>query len=214
MSAAKSPKTSPKDGSKPSDPRSTCDKLVDAALDLATTHRWRDLSLATIAAHAGVPIGEAVIAVSGRTGIVRALGRRIDTTVMSSLEKDPLDGSVRDKLFDLLMRRFDALDGRQDAIAAIAASVTRDPLATACLGRAFLASMAMTLEAAGVSSDGCRGALRTKALGAIQLCAMRAWLKDTDPGLAATMSALDKGLRRAESLAGYARDAAPSAAKA
>lgn len=210
MPAAKSPKGPSKSAT--GDPRSVRDKLIDAALDLAATRRWQDISLSLIAAHAGVPVGEALLSVSNRTQIIGALGRRIDTAVLSSLDKDPLDGSVRDKLFDLLMRRFDALDGHQAAIVSIAAAVSRDPLSIACLGAQFLASMSLMLEAAGVSADGCKGALRAKALGGIQLFALRAWLKDTDPGLAATMSALDKGLRRAESLAGRRGDAAQAAA--
>lgn len=189
-------------GRKAADTRPVSDKLIDAALDLAATHRWRDLSLAAIADEAGVPIGDALGAVSGRDGIIALLGKRIDAQVLASLENDPLDGSTKDKLFDLLMRRFDMIEGRQAAIAAIAADTVRDPFAAACLGRRFLGSMALMLEAAGVPSGGCVGMIRTKALGAIQLSALRAWLKDEDPGLASTMSVLDKGLRRAEQLAG------------
>lgn len=210
MSAAKSPKGSGKGAA--GDARPVRDKLIDAALDLAETRRWQDITLSAIAAHAAVPLGEALLSVSNRTRLIAALGRRIDAAVLSSLEKDPLDGSVRDKLFDLLMRRFDSLDSRRPAIASIAAGVARDPLSMACLGAQFLTSMSLMLETAGISADGCKGALRAKGLGAIQLFALRAWLKDTDPGLAATMSALDKGLRRAESLAGRGGDTAQAAA--
>ena len=77
----------------------------------------------------------------------------------------------------------------------------RDPLGSACLGARFLKSMALSLQAAGVSSEGCKGTLRTKALAAIQMNATRVWMNDDDPGLARTMAAMDKGLARAEKLA-------------
>jgi len=205
MAAAKK-KTRP---SKKTDTRSIDDRLIDAALALAAGQPWHTLSLPEIARHAGVPLGEALLTLPSLGHIQRALIARVDRKVFSSLEDDPLDGSVRDKLFDILMRRFDAMDGHQAAIKSMRRGglrnplqiPLRDPLATACLGARFLKSMAMSLQAAGVSTDGCLGALKTKALAAIQLNAMRVWIDDDDPGMARTMAALDKGLARAEKFA-------------
>ena len=100
------------------------------------------------------------------------------------------------------MRRFDALQGHQAAMASITSDMARDPMTAACLGGRFLKSMAMTLQAAGASSEGCVGHVRAKALGLVQLNATRTWLKDDGEGMELTMSALDKGLSRAEQLAG------------
>jgi hypothetical protein len=61
--------------------------------------------------------------------------------------------------------------------------------------------MALMLEAAGVSSSGIAGALRTKGLGAIYLATMRDWFRDDSTDKARTMAALDARLRRAESWA-------------
>lgn len=187
---------------KAKDMRSDHDKLIDAALDLAATRRWRDLSLPEIAKHADVGIGTAILVLPSRTHILKALNERIDQEVFSSLEADPLDGTIKDKLFDLLMRRFDALQGHQAAIASITSDLVRDPISSACLGSRFLKSMALTLQAAGASSEGCMGHIRAKALGLVQINAARAWLKDESEGLEQTMSTLDKGLQRAEQLAG------------
>ena len=186
---------------KTKDTRSDRDKLIDAALDLAATKRWRDLSLPEIAEHAGVNIGAAMLTLPSRMYILRALIARIDHQVFTSLEVDPLDGTTKDKLFDLLMRRFDALEGHQSAIASITSDLMRDPLTSLCLGGRFLQSMSLTLQAAGASSDGCMGHIRAKALGLIQLNAARAWLKDESEGLEHTMATLDKGLQKAEKLA-------------
>jgi len=195
MATAKKP-------SKSKDTRTTSDRLVDAALELAATQRWRDLSLAKIAAHAGVPIGEALLNHSSRLHILYAIADRIDVTVMLSLEDDPLDGTTKDMLFDILMRRFDVMAEHQAAMASISSGLRRDPLSAACLGKRFLKSMALSLQAAGVSTEGCSGALKTKVLGAIHLNAFKTWLKDEDQGLSQTMSTLDKDLSRAESFVG------------
>lgn len=183
------------------DSRSTHDKLIDAALELAAERPWRTISLPEIAERANVPVGEALMTLPSRDRIQRALIDRVDTQVFSSLEDDPLDGSVKDRLFDILMRRFDALEGHQAALRSMAKDAARDPLGTACTGIRFLKSMALSLQAAGVSPEGCSGAAKAKALTVIQLNASRVWMKDDDPGLAQTMAALDKGLARAEKLA-------------
>ncbi|MBO6519461.1 MAG: hypothetical protein JJ900_01110 [Rhodospirillales bacterium] len=209
MAAAKK-----KSSKRKTDTRSTPDKLVDAALEMAAEMPWHTLSLPMIAAHAKVPVGEALLTLPSRTHIQRALIDRIDTGVFKSLEDDPLDGTTKDMLFDVLMRRFDALDGHQAAIRSMSRDAARDPFGTACLGARFLKSMALSLQAAGVSAEGCKGRLRAKALAVIQMNATRVWITDDDPGLARTMAALDKGLARAEKLASGPRpsgNAAPEA---
>lgn len=183
------------------DARTVNDRLIDAALALAAERPWHTLPLPEIAEHAGVPLSEALLSLPSRLHIQRALIDRVDAQVFSSLEDDPLDGTTRDRLFDILMRRFDALDGQQAAIRAMQRSAGRDLLGSACLGTRVLKSMALSLQAAGVSAEGCIGTLRAKALLAIQINAMRVWVADDDPGLARTMAALDKGLARAEKIA-------------
>jgi hypothetical protein len=55
------------------------------------------------------------------------------------------------------------------------------------------------LRAAGIPVEGIEGQVRAAGLGAIYGSVFRTWLKDDDPGLARTMAALDRRLRRAES---------------
>src|SRR3546814_12013057 len=75
---------------------------------------------------------------------------------------EPLETPARDRLFDMLMRRFDVLQPYREALAVILQDQLRDPLARCCgLGR-LGRSMALTLEAAGFSPTGCRGVLRRK----------------------------------------------------
>ena len=54
------------------------------------------------------------------------------------------------------------------------------------------------LEAAGIGTDGPAGAIRVAGLGMAYASVFRTWLEDDDPGLAKTMAALDRRLRRGE----------------
>ena len=101
------------------------------------------------------------------------------------------------------MRRFDVLQPDRSAVRAIIRDSLCDPLAVLCQGPMLLCSMASMLEAAGLSSAGLNGALRTKGLALVYLVALRAWLKDDSTDLAKTMAVLDRGLRQAEKMAAF-----------
>ena len=54
------------------------------------------------------------------------------------------------------------------------------------------------LRAAGISAEGLEGQVRAAGLAAVYASVFRTWLSDDDPGLARTMAALDRRLRRGE----------------
>ncbi len=177
------------------------DRVIDAALALAVTRGWRGVTLAAVAREAKLPLAEVYRVCPSRPAILGAFMRRIDSAVLAGGDSELGDESPRDRLFDVLMRRFDALAPHRDAVAAIAADLPREPPLLALFAPCYARSMACMLEAAGLSPAGVRGALRVKGLAALYLVALRIWLNDDDPDLARTMAALDRLLRRAESLA-------------
>jgi hypothetical protein len=113
---------------------------------------------------------------------------------------DP-EEAPRDRLFDVLMRRFDALQARRAGTVAILRALPFDPASVARLLPRLARSLVWMLESAGVSTIGLPGALRVKALGVVYLYALRAWVDDDTPDMARTMAALDRALRNAERLA-------------
>jgi AcrR family transcriptional regulator len=189
------------------------DRILDAALTLAARRDWRRTGLADIAAEAGIGLDRLRAKFASKPAIVNGLIRRTDER---ALKLGAAEGSsVRDRLFDVLMRRFDAMAPDRAGIAAIIRDLCRDPATALCHAPRLLASMAWMLEAAGLRSSGPIGLLRAKGLAAVYLWALRAWLADDSRDLAKTMAALDRGLRQAEALAGLldkGRDRATKAA--
>ncbi len=179
-SARKTAKTArPKSGQRPSaqagDPKAA---LREALLRMVAAGGWRDLSYADIAKDAGLSLAAAYEAYPSKAAILTGIGRDIDARLFASLEDDPLDGSPKDRLFDLLMRRFDALNEHREAYAALAWELPRTPVEAGCLALQLRRSLANMLEAAGLSASGLRGAFRIEGLGALYACALRVWLKD------------------------------------
>jgi AcrR family transcriptional regulator len=176
------------------------DRMTQAALALASERGWCSLSLGEIAARAEVPLLDAYLAVPSKTALLSRLIGSSDRAVLAAGAATMTD-SARDRLFDVLMRRFDSLQSRRQGMVAILRDLPCDPPALLCLLPRIARSMAWMLEAAGISSVGLAGSLRIKGLALVYLNALRVWLEDDSPDMARTMAAVDKGLRRAEQLA-------------
>jgi AcrR family transcriptional regulator len=175
-------------------------KIIEAAMALAAERNWRDISMAEIADAAGIGIGELYDQFSSRAALLNAFGRMVDAEVLGAGAADP-DEPAADRLFDVLMRRFDVLNRYKPGLASVIDSTARDPLSALCSAAQLRQSMAWMLEAAGLSTDGWRGMVRIKGLSAVYLYAMRTWLRDDSEDMAKTMAALDKALKRADRLA-------------
>ncbi|MFI4986024.1 MAG: TetR family transcriptional regulator [Alphaproteobacteria bacterium] len=184
-------------------PSERAPNVIDSTLALAAERGWRRVGLADIAAEAKLPLSQLYGRYSSRTAILAAFVRQIDEAV---LKEGAADGETpRDRLFDVLMRRFEALRPYKLGVEAILGAAGSDPLAALCGAPRLVRSMAWMLEAAGIDSHGLAGRLRAKGLVVVYLAAMRSWLADDSADLSRTMAALDKHLRRAETLAGLCR---------
>lgn len=188
-------------------------KLVDAMLELAETEGWRGLTIAEIARTAGVPMADLHPRYGSRLAILAAFTRRIDHAVMASDFAFAPEDTVRDRLFEVIMRRFDALRPHREALRRIRAGLMLDPLAVAATLPVFGCSMAWMLEAAETASDGISGCAKTAGLAGVWIKTLRVWLDDDTPDMARTMAALDSNLGRAGRCAEFmfGRRARPSA---
>lgn len=176
------------------------EKMVNAALRLAASRGWSGLSLTDIAKAAKVSLSELSKSFSSKAQILAAYGRRIDARVLQDVSAEDMSGeTARDRLFDVLMMRFDALSEDKAALKRIAADMRRDPLAGAPLARPLLQSMGWMLEAAGIDSSGIAGALRVRGLALVWGAAFRVWLDDGEDQ-SKTMAELDRRLREGSEL--------------
>ncbi|HVV93930.1 MAG TPA: TetR/AcrR family transcriptional regulator [Hyphomicrobiales bacterium] len=188
-------------------PASVADAAVDALMALLAERHWADISLTDIAARAGVDLGQLRGAVPSKGAILAGFSRRIDQQVLSGRDEaaDPFAEPARERLFDILMRRFDALAPHRPAIRNAVEGLRRDPMFAVAWNRVMVNSAQWMLAAAGIEETGALGGARAQALALLYGRVLSVWLGDEDPGLAKTMAALDRALRRAERLADAGR---------
>jgi AcrR family transcriptional regulator len=172
--------------------------LVAAAFQQAAEKGWRSVSVAAAAQAAALPLPRARERFPGRFAILLRLGRLAD---QAALAEAPADGTARDRLFDLLMRRIDALQAHRAGVLALLHALPAEPQTALLLALATRRSMRWMLEAASISTRGVYGELRVKGLIAVWLWTLRAWQNDASEDMSPTMAALDSALRRAEQAA-------------
>jgi AcrR family transcriptional regulator len=179
------------------------DRLIDAAFTRAARDGWVALSMAEIAADAGLSVAETFAAAPSKTAILDALLRRVEDRMLADAAPDFAE-SPRDRLFELVMLRFDALSPYRLGLGSLLRDLPADPVTALSLLPGLGSRLARVLEAAGVSTGGILGFVRVNGFALIYLDALRAWIDDDSPDMAKTMAVLDRGLRRADSLMHFA----------
>jgi ubiquinone biosynthesis protein COQ9 len=168
--------------------------LVTAAFRLAGEDGWGKVNVASAARAAGLSLAEARGRFRSRASILLRFGLLAD---QAALLDAPSEGAVRDRLFDLLMRRFDVLQAHRAGVKALLRSLPANPPAALLLACATRRSMRWMLQGAGVDATGPRGGLQVRGLVAVWLWAVRAWERDESEDLSGTMAAIDTALQRA-----------------
>lgn len=179
------------------------EKGLKAALELSATRAWSDIPLADIAAKAKLTLSD-FHGVAAREDLVEAMDAHFDKAM--SAEGVPDETSARERLFDVIMLRFEAMEAYRAGIREITKFRESSLFHLVRLPNHRHASAAWALASAGLDNDaGAPASLKRIAIGIVIAQAERAWRKETSGDFALTMAALDKGLRRAEERLGQLR---------
>lgn len=183
------------------------DKVIErglkAALDLAASRAWSDIPLADIAAKAKLTLAD-FHGVASREDLVEALDGWLDKAM--SAEGVPDETSARERLFEVIMRRFEAMEPYRAGLTELLKFRETSLTHVVRLPQHRHASAAWALASAGLDDDaGAPASLKRIAIAFVIAQTERAWRRDRDGDFALTMAALDKGLRRAEERLGQFR---------
>jgi AcrR family transcriptional regulator len=169
-------------------------RLIAAAMRLAAEKPWHKVGLNDIADAAGVSLVDVRNELGSKGAVLAAFVRMVDDAVLARAPQRSGGQPKRDALFEVIMSRFDVLGAYKPALRSIASSWSAEPQAMCAVAQ----SQAWMLRAAGIRADGVEGRVRSTGLAALYASVYRTWLEDDDPGLAKTMAALDRGLKRGE----------------
>ena len=180
--------------------------IIDALMDLASKRSWSSIEIKDVAQAANVSLAEFRDLFPSKGAVLGALSRRIDREVLEGTTEDLAGEPARERVFDVMMRRFDALAPYKEALRRISTDLRYDPVSLAALNQVSLNSQRFMLAAAGISTEGPLGALKLQGAVLVWANTLRTWLDDDDPTLARTMARLDRELRRGERILEQAED--------
>ena len=178
-------------------------RLVAGLWQVVAGHGWSGLSMRRVAAASGIAPAGIRRRCPSPCHLLALHGRVMDQAVLAgTVPGATLDTNTpRDRIFDVLMRRIDAMQPHRAGILRLLDDLRRDPLLALALLASVPRSMAWMLEAAGLGAGGLAGLARAKGLTAVWLATIRAWADDDSVDLGPTMAALDRALDRAEQVA-------------
>ena len=179
---------------------------VEALMRLAAEQPWSDIEISDIAREAGLSLAELRDLFPSKGAVLGGLTRIIDRKVLEGdlegLEEEP----TRERLFDVLMRRLDAMEPYKPALRRIAYALRGEPLSMLAMNGVMLNSHRYMLAAAGIDTEGPLGQLKLQGVVIAFARVTQVWLDDDDPALARTMARLDKEIRNGERIMERAED--------
>ena len=195
----------PDDGSH-ARPLSDRDKIIRAFFALLAEQAFEDIGYTDIAARAGVPLATLRKEFGSKLPIVAAYIKAIDRKVLAGGDADMADEPPRERLFDALMRRLEALAPDRAAIHSLMRSARRHPSLALAFNALSVRSQQWMLTAANIDAAGPRGIVRAQGLALLFADVLRTFVHDEDEGLARTMAALDRALARGQRWSGFLED--------
>lgn len=166
--------------------------------DLIEKRGWFALTLPEIAKAARINLAELLKIYPDKVAILSGFGRFMDM----QLAEDTVESTepLKDKLFDMVMRRFDALAPYRAGATRLMEDMQSHPVSAVmlCLETlcGFNRSMALMLDMAGLSTSHPRAILGIIGLKIVYLSTLRSWKHDNSADLSSTMATLDRGINR------------------
>ena len=186
--------------------KSARERVIEALMAWLAEKPFEEIGYADLAGRAGVSLAELRDLFGSKLEILAAQMKEVDRQVLAGGngdgQNDMADEPPRERLFDVLMRRLDVLAPHKSALRSLMRSARRNPGLALALNRLGVRSQQWMLTAADISATGPKGVLRAQGLALLFASVLRTWLDDEDPGLARTMSALDRALARGQRLVG------------
>jgi len=182
------------------------DKIIAAFMALLAEKRFEEIGFGEIAARSGLTLANCRAEFGSTLAILAAHMKELDRKVLASGGGDMADEPPRERLFDVLMRRIEAMGPHREAVRSLMKSAQCNPGLAFALNGLALRSQSWMLTAADIDAAGTRGMIRAQGLAMLFASVLRTWVDDEDEGLARTLAALDRALARGQRWSGMLDD--------
>lgn len=176
--------------------------LLDQALQLIETTGWTGFTLVDLSQSSQVSLPEVYTTFPTKESVIEALSTRVDREVLGQITPSDFSQSPKDRLFEILMLRFETLEPHKRVIQSMWDGSMIDPLSILPTLPKGLHSVKRMLDVSGYDTTGICGAIKVKAFAFLYLSVISDWLTDDSEDLVKTMASLDKMISRLEMYTG------------
>jgi len=182
------------------------EKIIAAFMALLAEKRFEEIGFGDIAQRAGLRLANCRGQFGSTLAILAAHMKELDRKVLASASGDMAEEPPRERLFDVLMRRIEAMAPHRKATRSLMRSASCNPGLAFALNGLGVRSQTWMLTAADIDAAGPRGMIRAQGLAMLFASVLRTWVDDEDEGLARTLAALDRALARGQRWSGMLDD--------
>lgn len=182
----------------PANPR---EAIVAAFMELLAEKRFEEIGLADVATQAEISLADLRNEFNSTLAILAAHVKQIDRAVLAGGD-DMEEETARDRLFDVLMRRLEAMAPDRTALRSLMRSATFNPGLALALNTMAVRSHQWMLTAAGIPCSGPKSMIRAQGLALLFARVVRTFADDDDDN-SRTMAALDRALTSGERYVGF-----------
>ena len=174
-------------------------KYIKKGFDLINDIGWEKFSLEKLSTKEKIPINDLKVFFKCKNSIVDKFSRMIDKNIESKLRIDDFkDSSKKDILFELIMMRFDEMEGFKGSLVKILDVSKNKPLLISIITKNVMNTMDFFLELSNSYNNYALDILKKNFLFFIYSITFKTWLSDDTEDLSKTMAELDKLLSTAE----------------
>lgn len=167
-----------------------------AALTLAGSGRWGEVTIFDLARSMSLDVPE--LAGLAPADALDAAEDHFDFAAARGLSGVDEQSIVRDRLFDVIMRRFEAMEQHRAGLLTLERALAGDPLGQAQQFARATKSARWIMTLAGLDVAGPTGSAKAHGLTLVLTQARAAWRIDDSGDFVKTMASLDKHLRQGE----------------
>lgn len=182
------------------------EKIVAAFMALLAEKRFEEIGFGDIAARSGLTLANCRAEFGSTLAILAAHMKALDRKVLAGASGDMAEEPPRERLFDVLMRRIEAMAPQREAVRSLMKSAQCNPGLAFALNAMAVRSQTWMMTAADIDAAGPRGLIRAQGLAMLFASVLRTWVDDEDEGLARTLAALDRALARGQRWSGMLED--------
>lgn len=181
-------------------------KIIAAFMALLAEKRFERIGFGDISERSGVSLAACRDEFGSTLAILAAHMRELDRKVLANADAEMTEEPPRERLFDVLMRRIEAMAPYREATRSLMRSASCNPGLAFAINGLAVRSQTWMLTAAGIDAAGPRGMIRAQGLAMLFASVLRTWVDDEEEGLARTLAALDRALARGQRWSGMLDD--------